>query len=658
MRERFTYRFLSQLIGAMVAFGIVVIKVGKIPITINGATLEPGDLETLILAAGGVLAVIVPFFIPDSNKPIFPSKEAPLSEKTRTDNRQRMLDKVEAIWITGYLEHVLNEMEALRLEMKFVEPKKVLERTGMSDEDLPDSGAILSAFNDLGRRLVILGEPGAGKTVTLLQLCSELIGEARKDAKKPIPVVLALSSWAAEQLPFEAWLRKEVREKYGLSKKVADDLVVGEQLLYLLDGLDEVAEAQRDACLQAIQQFVEVERPIDYVICCRRKEFAELPTHLKIAGEVILQPLDDLQIGEYLSGDEFAGLVPIWNESATLRKFGRTPFLLNTIAVVTRSKSERDITRELGALGDSEQVRDALPETYVIQRQRENQNAHYSDKRLTRERLKWLSQQLIQHDQTDFYIENLQANWLSTEVQVKRYQWMVRLVGRLMGWRAGGLAEIQVVDRLNWRFNRNKLVLGLVLGLVPALVFTLLFRLAFGLVFGLVGGLVLGLVLALAFGLVLALASGFRRQKQIELRIKPNEGIRRSLTNFLVVGLTGGAAFGLAGILAVGLTSGTADGLASGTADALVVGTAVGLGLGGWIGLGQYYGGEAVVKHSIIRFFLAREKHIPYWRYDKFLDYCAEDLIILRKVGGGYRFVHDYMRQYLAGAPIPAEAED
>ena len=115
-----------------------------------------------------------------------------------------MLDKIESIWITNYLDHVLNEMQSLRLDMKFVEPEKVLQRANMTDRDLPDSGAILTAFNELGRQLVILGEPGAGKTVTLLQLCRELIAEARTDAHKPIPIVLALSSWAAKQLPFEA----------------------------------------------------------------------------------------------------------------------------------------------------------------------------------------------------------------------------------------------------------------------------------------------------------------------------------------------------------------------------------------------------------------------------------------------------------------------
>jgi len=36
--------------------------------------------------------------------------------------------------------------------------------------------------------------------------------------------------------------------------------------------------------------------------------------------------------------------------------------------------------------------------------------------------------------------------------------------------------------------------------------------------------------------------------------------------------------------------------------------------------------------------------------YDKFLDYAAQDLLILRKVDGGYRFTHDYLRQHLAAS--------
>lgn len=97
----------------------------------------------------------------------------------------------------------------------------------------------------------------------------------------------------------------------------------------------------------------------------------------------------------------------------------------------------------------------------------------------------------------------------------------------------------------------------------------------------------------------------------------------------------------MAGWLGFGLGFGLVVGLGSG----LVVGLAGGL----------VNGGSAVLSHLLLRYYLARDGHIPRWRYDKFLDY-AHELVILRKVGGGYRFVHDYLRQYLARSPFVPDA--
>jgi hypothetical protein len=43
---------------------------------------------------------------------------------------------------------------------------------------------------------------------------------------------------------------------------------------------------------------------------------------------------------------------------------------------------------------------------------------------------------------------------------------------------------------------------------------------------------------------------------------------------------------------------------------------------------------------------LTRNGSAP-WRYAAFLDYAAER-ILLRKVGGGYTFIHRYLRDYFA----------
>ncbi|MCA9911056.1 MAG: NACHT domain-containing protein, partial [Anaerolineae bacterium] len=376
-----------------------------------------------ILAGIGlwVLTLVFPRFV--SDEPVFRRHEdIPISETQRTQNRNDMLALVEKIWINGFLDHVLNEMDALRLPLAFAEPGKVLEKPGMADYHLPDSAAILQTFRDLGRRLVILGEPGSGKTVTLLQLAQELIGEARTDDSRPVPIVLALSSWAAGRLPFEDWLRQEIRERYDVPSKIADDLVLGEQLVYLLDGLDEVAEEYRNTCVEYIKVFVDT-RKTAFVLCCRRREYETLSARLDIPGQIVIQPLTETQIDDYLNDSAFAGLRTLRRDSPIVQDFARIPFMLNTTAVVTRDQPETALQLALKKTDDPAHVRDYFLEEYVSRRLREHTNTRYSDVGHTRSRLKWLAQQLIAHDETDFYIENLQFDWLpnnGSRVEIRR----------------------------------------------------------------------------------------------------------------------------------------------------------------------------------------------------------------------------------------------
>jgi NhaP-type Na+/H+ or K+/H+ antiporter len=79
----------------------------------------------------------------------------------------------------------------------------------------------------------------------------------------------------------------------------------------------------------------------------------------------------------------------------------------------------------------------------------------------------------------------------------------------------------------------------------------------------------------------------------------------------------------------------------------LVNGLAIGLGLGAIMG-----GSDTVVKHYVLRLFLQRSGSIPR-RYARFLDYCAER-ILLRKVGGGYIFIHRYLLEYFASLEKPS----
>lgn len=62
-------------------------------------------------------------------------------------------------------------------------------------------------------------------------------------------------------------------------------------------------------------------------------------------------------------------------------------------------------------------------------------------------------------------------------------------------------------------------------------------------------------------------------------------------------------------------------------------------------------GGEASIKHGILRFILACQGRVP-WNYARFLDYAAER-IFGQKVGGGYIFVHRLLLEHFAkGTPL------
>ncbi len=108
----------------------------------------------------------------------------------------------------------------------------------------------------------------------------------------------------------------------------------------------------------------------------------------------------------------------------------------------------------------------------------------------------------------------------------------------------------------------------------------------------------------------------------------------------LAFGLVYGLTYGLAGGLAGGLAFGLAVGLAWGLADGLTYGLAVGL------GTGLVGSGRAVLQHAVLRTVLWHSGDVPR-NYARFLDYAA-GLILLRKVGGGYIFVHRLLLDYFA----------
>jgi hypothetical protein len=219
---------------------------------------------------------------------------------------------------------------------------------------------------------------------------------------------------------------------------------------------------------------------------------------------------------------------------------------------------------------------------------------------------------------------------------------------------------------------RVMVIIGLIVGLSAVLStdvnFGLHYRLSAGLIKWLSDGLRLGLSTGLTFGLSFWLLFGLFQGVSSETigdqyRVVPNQGIRRSARNSLILGLISTAIAGLSATLSTMLSNGMIFGLSavlserlseglsaalSAASNVLSTGLSAGIIRGLSVGIlaGLLYGGLACLRHSVVRLLLWRAGSIP-WNYPGFLD-AASEHILLHKVGGGYIFVHRLLLEYFA----------
>ncbi|MGH9360377.1 MAG: hypothetical protein ACRD2T_00565 [Thermoanaerobaculia bacterium] len=140
------------------------------------------------------------------------------------------------------------------------------------------------------------------------------------------------------------------------------------------------------------------------------------------------------------------------------------------------------------------------------------------------------------------------------------------------------------------------------------------------------------------------------QSRVVALKTVPNQGIRLSLRNAFVGGGLVGLAFGLVGA-AAGYELGRWVGPLAAAGPALGPLYGIFFGLVGALGAGLYaglwYGGADVIYHWVLRLILSAKRLLP-MRLSRFLDYAADELGFLQKVGGGYMFIHRYLLEHFA----------
>lgn len=277
--------------------------------------------------------------------------------------RKVVLDRVQSFWISGMLEKSLENATFIPLglyERSDLIKNPLFEtqqETGRPQRLLPSGTTIKQVYEESEDTLLILGEPGAGKTTLLLQLAKDLLQEAALEESLPLPVVFNLSTWATRSLPLADWMIDELITKYQLPRNLAHTLVEQSRLLPLLDGLDEVREEQRAACVAAINAFHQQYSLVPLVIGSRLAEYETLQTKIVGGRAVQVQPMTSEQMQTYLrsmpSGQAALDVLPL--QDPEFQEIARNPLMLHTLMAAYQGEVVR-IDRSLPPKAQKRQI--------------------------------------------------------------------------------------------------------------------------------------------------------------------------------------------------------------------------------------------------------------------------------------------------------------
>jgi hypothetical protein len=550
------------IVGSVIAFKLTQSLSGSPSLLIVGAWMAAGIMVTYLLSRLQARA----------------QEQSSEAIKERLSELEPELRKQVQIRSYGtrrnLIEAPLRELDLdITPRMGWVRDPRLVEPEPVSGKIADD---IVVAFESSKRRLLIVGEPGSGKTIAAYSLIEYL--DESEGAEGRIPLLVNLSAWEGQD-DFETFLIDYLCSSVGYEvheRAVARAFIGSSRYSLILDGLDEIPVRLRAHFSERLDRYIRgLSVEVGVVVTCRTQEYKQLlaahSTGLGLVQAVEILPLSSEQLDSAFV--ELAKLDKDWEtflSQQQLRAYQRVrdllsnPLFLNLAVVGHLSPSQL-----LDWSTTEQELRNLVLDRYL-------------DSTLT--------------DQSHYEPED-----------ARRYlSWIARFLnGSEVSWFGLKTSDFTVFDLADLTPPEPPRRYRFFEGLVLALVFGLLFglwavgvgpgALAFGLALGLFLGLFLGLVLALPTGWPvkrsavssrLTLASwpstrgqllGFLRRAGIGLGLGLGLGLSLGLGLGLVMGLFWGLLFGLGSELVMGLFLGLLFGLVAGPVFALVFGLGYGL---------------------------------------------------------------------------------
>jgi Effector-associated domain 10/NACHT domain len=578
---------------------------------------------------------------------------------------------------------------------------RTLQVDGKDGGTLDANKMLIETFgrDDIEKKLLILGAPGAGKTTALLSLAEQLVEGAISQPRTVIPVIFELSTWRNDNQSIESWLIEQLYELHGGNRKskLYEQWLERQVLLPLLDGLDELGLERHKKCTQKLNEFSEHYPQL--VVCCRVKEFETVDIKLRsLRGAVCLQSLSDLQIQHYFDSLQRPELWKAIQTTPSLQAMLepttdgdpgllRVPLFVKLVVDVYDPQQpisgkadllDKYIARQLSVDKREIDRRKELDEYKWAYQAVENE----PDMQQTSKWLCWIAQYLYQQNQTEFLIERIQPAFLNKE-QIKDYKLIFISIASLImsaneftntgsisslpgGFIVGSIGSIFSftqpfkpveyfkfnINRQTWKKYKIGLMAGSITGLIVSAMITIVVcfnaNISTGIAVGIFGILIVTPITALTMSFILGM------NQDLKIRFNPNQGIINSCKAIIFISLFSypfSVVFNSLYVLRSSLQNLTNSNnfpniLSHQIVQASLI-ASLAPGIHHSLLFGLFFGGGlACVQHLSTRLLLWQRGIIP-WNFAHFLNYCVERRLLLR-VGGSYRFLHRELLDHFA----------
>jgi NACHT domain len=477
-----------------------------------------------------------------------------------------------------------------------------IDPTGLAGSGLTQFARVLGQVPT--GRLLVLGKPGAGKTMLLARLMWDR--PTPRSPGDPVPVLVSLASWRPAEQDLIPWLIEQLPLTYPMLEKPAPPdtgkrnraaaLLAEKLLIPVLDGLDELPKSAHADAFLKINKWLKPGAGL--VVSCRTEHYLEVVKSSKskpLAGTagVEICDLDPNDVGEYLERDSgWAGanrwkpVVDCLGKKTPVGLALRTPLMVSMARTIYNYAG-----KDTGSPRDPAELckEDRFPEAKNVEKYLFDAfiKAAY-EPHPAKEPCKWsvadATQWLVylanhlKNLQARTHLEDQPSRWSVADAK----RWLAKLATHLKGTAGEGEStadnDKQNPDFLWWRLREAAPRLsGLAVGIVSGL--------ATGFTAGFGAGIGAGIGIGLGVGLLLGLWVRWLVRKRWEPKTEPVQG----LVGGLVGGLLGGFAAGPTSLLGIELIGiGHSRGLTGG----LLVGLGVGMGIGPASGFrGGLFGG-------------------------------------------------------------------